>query len=71
MAPFGGGMEHQTMTTQGNFNFTLTAHELAHQWFGNKVTCGSWKDIWVNEGFASYGEYLLMNSLIQTRPDHT
>src|SRR5690606_31818569 len=48
MAPMGGGMEHQTMTTQATFTFTLTAHELAHQWFGNNVTCGSWKDIWLN-----------------------
>lgn len=63
MAPFGGGMEHQTMTTQGTFNATLTAHELAHQWFGDYVTCASWADIWVNEGFATYCEYLMLENL--------
>ena len=63
MAPLGGGMEHQTMTTQDGFNFTLTAHELFHQWFGDNVTCGSWEDIWLNEGFASYGEYLSLQAL--------
>ncbi len=63
MAPFSGGMEHQTMTTQGFFNPTLTAHELAHQWWGNNVTCGSWADIWINEGFASYSEYIMLEEL--------
>jgi hypothetical protein len=63
MAPIGGGMEHQTMTTQGFFEKTLTAHELAHQWWGNHVTCASWCDIWINEGFASYGEYLMLAAL--------
>jgi aminopeptidase N len=61
MAPFTGGMEHQTMTTQGLFEFGLNAHELFHQWFGNHVTCKTWSDIFVNEGFASYGEYLALN----------
>lgn len=49
-----GGMEHTTMSTMSNLNFSLSAHELAHQWFGDKVTCGSWEDIWLNESFATY-----------------
>ncbi|CAM3055858.1 M1 family metallopeptidase [Prescottella defluvii] len=36
----------------------LVAHELAHQWFGNSLTLGVWKDIWLHEGFACYAEWL-------------
>lgn len=63
MAPFSGGMEHQTMTTQGFFNRSLTAHELGHQWFGDHVTCATWGHIWINEGFASYSEYIFQESV--------
>jgi hypothetical protein len=55
---WGGGMEHQTMSFMGSFGFDLIAHELAHQWFGNYVTCGSWQHIWLNEGFATWCESL-------------
>ncbi|MES2134565.1 MAG: M1 family aminopeptidase [Bacteroidota bacterium] len=58
MAPFSGGMEHQTMTSLGFFDFEIDAHELGHQWWGDNVTCKAWKDIFINEGWASYTEYL-------------
>lgn len=51
---WGGGMEHQTMSFMTDFSFNLQAHELAHQWFGNHITCGTWKDVWLNEGWATY-----------------
>jgi aminopeptidase N len=51
---WGGGMEHQTNSFVIDTETEVTTHELGHQWFGDKVTCGSWQDIWLNEGFAEW-----------------
>ena len=55
-------MEHQTMTSLGpyGFNESTISHELAHQWFGDMITCRNWPNIWLNEGFAEYSTALYL-----------
>ena len=51
------------MSFMGFFNFDVIAHEMAHQWFGNNVTFGSWSDIWLSEGMAEYLSGLAVEAL--------
>src|SRR5436305_785741 len=64
---FGGGMEHQTNSFVNSTDEILMIHELAHQWFGDKVTCGSWQDIWLNEGFAEWMADLFYTEKLDTK----
>jgi aminopeptidase N len=64
LTQLGGGMEHQTMSTMGGFSFGLVAHELGHMWFGDNITCATWSDIWINEGFATYSDYLAVQFIL-------
>ncbi len=61
--PFSGGMEHQTCTSLGVYNESVIAHELMHQWWGDLVTCRDFAHIWLNEGFATYGEALWQEAI--------
>jgi aminopeptidase N len=71
MVPFrGGAMEHATnitlsrSTVNGDLSReTLYAHELSHSWFGNLVTCNSEADMWLNEGWASYAESIMVDGV--------
>lgn len=62
---FGGGMEHQTLSSMGTSALVFTVHELAHQWYGDAVSPAAWPHLWLNEGFATWAELLF----IEARPD--
>ncbi len=60
---WGGAMEHQTVSSMGFYGRDVVVHELAHQWFGDKVTCDTFEHIWLNEGWATYCEALFDESI--------
>jgi Peptidase family M1 domain len=67
LSTFGTGNENQTMVTLNSnygIKYTIIAHETCHQWFGNSVGLRSWRDVWISEGLASYGEHMALEDLI-------
>ena len=71
--PWGGAMEHQTCTSMLYrwYDTYVIVHELAHQWWGDYITCRDWHNIWLNEGFASYCEALFFEDLYGEDYYHT
>jgi len=59
---WGGGMEHQTITSLGAWDEYIVCHELTHMWWGDMITCETFNHVWLNEGFATYGEALWAES---------
>jgi aminopeptidase N len=76
---FSGGMEHPTLTSIGENILAnvprditiLLVHELAHQWWGDRVTTRTWDDVWLNEGFATYAEVLYLERALGRNPGVT
>jgi aminopeptidase N len=71
----GGGMENETLSFCNDPDTALVAHETAHQWFGDAVTCKTWNDCWLNEGFATHtadliGKYFYGQPLLDTLIKH-